>query len=239
MTTAPGNTETVAAGTLLVVDDDPTVAEVATRYLRREGYVVRHAADGPSALASVGALLPDLVVLDLMLPGVHGLEVLARLRETRRVPVIVLTALGDEGDRVTGLELGADDYLPKPFSPRELAARVRAVLRRARARTPDGQEIAVGPVHLDVCRGRATVRGAEVVLTAKEAALLHFFLLHPREAFRREVLLEQVWGWTIGDTSTVTVHVRHLREKVEQDPSRPELIRTVWGVGYRFDPGGP
>ena len=222
---------------VLVVDDDATVAEVAARYLQREGYATAVAADGPSALARAEALRPDLVVLDRMLPGMDGTEVLRRLRERMEVAVILLTAQTAEADRVAGLDLGADDYVTKPFSPRELVARVRAVLRRGHPASPElDRHLRAGPLELDLPARRLWVRGAEAPTTAREFDLLAFLVRHPGETFRREELLERVWGWTIGDTSTVTVHVRHLREKVEEDPSSPVLIKTVWSVGYRFDP---
>ena len=226
----------MTVGTVLVVDDDPTVAEVTSRYLEREGFVVGVATDGPSAIEAAARLEPDLVILDVLLPGLHGLDVLARLRRERPVPVILLTAKRLEADRIAGLELGADDYVSKPFSPRELVARVRAVLRRATPDTPAPDRLRVGPVELDEATRSARVRDEEVTLTSKEFDLLRFLLRHPHQAFRREELLERVWGWSIGDTSTVTVHVRHLREKIEADPASPTLLRTLWGVGYRFDP---
>ena len=223
---------------VLVVDDDATVAEVAARYLQREGYATAVAADGPGALARAEAWRPDVVVLDRMLPGMDGTEVLRRLRERTEVAVILLTALAAEADRVAGLDLGADDYVTKPFSPRELTARVRAVLRRRQPAAPAerARRLRAGPLELDPQARRLWVRGAEVPTTAREFDLLAFFVRHPGQAFRRDELLERVWGWTIGDTSTVTVHVRHLREKVEEDPSSPTLLSTVWSVGYRFDP---
>ncbi|MEU9923251.1 response regulator transcription factor [Streptomyces griseoluteus] len=230
---------TPSAGRVLVVDDDPTVAEVVAGYLVRAGHAVDHAADGPSALASAAGRWPDLVVLDLMLPGMDGLEVCARLREHGPVPVIMLTARGDEDDRVLGLEVGADDYVTKPFSPRELVLRVESVLRRTRpaGRAPGAPgPFAAAGLTLDTAARRATRNGTELALTLREFDLLAFFLRHPRRAFGREELMREVWGWDFGDLSTVTVHVRRLRGKVEQDPARPRLIRTVWGVGYRFEP---
>ncbi|MGI8683561.1 MAG: response regulator [Acidimicrobiales bacterium] len=229
-------------GRILVVDDDVTVAEVLTRYLEREGFAVDTVGDGEAALASAAASSPDLVVLDLMLPGIDGLEVCRRLRAagTVHVPVVMLTARGDEGDRVAGLEIGADDYVVKPFSPRELTARVKAVLRRAHGGAPDGTAGAGGPVlrggdvEVDTAGRVARVHGREVALTVREFDLLAFLAGHPGQVFRREELFEHVWGWTFGDTATVTVHVRRLREKIETDPSSPEHIVTVWGVGYRF-----
>ncbi|MER6467309.1 response regulator transcription factor [Streptomyces collinus] len=232
-----------ARGRVLVVDDDPTVAEVVTGYLERAGYTVDRAADGPAALERAAAHRPDLVVLDLMLPGMDGLEVCRRLREHGPVPVVMLTARGDEEDRVLGLEVGADDYVTKPFSPRELVLRVDSVLRRARPAAPQDPRGPYGPfgaagLSVDPAARRATKNGAELALTLREFDLLAFLLRHPGRAFAREELMREVWGWDFGDLSTVTVHVRRLRGKVEDDPARPRLIRTVWGVGYRFDVTG-
>ncbi|MGX1274200.1 response regulator transcription factor [Streptomyces phaeoluteigriseus] len=226
-----------AAARVLVVDDDLTVAEVVTGYLDRAGYTVDRADDGPTALARAAAHRPDLVVLDLMLPGMDGLEVCRRLRGQGPVPVVMLTARGDEDDRILGLEVGADDYVTKPFSPRELVLRVESVLRRARpaAVTPP---LSAAGLTVDPAARRATKNGTELALTLREFDLLAFLLRHPGRAFGREDLMQQVWGWDFGDLSTVTVHVRRLRGKVEDDPARPRLIQTVWGVGYRFDPQG-
>ncbi|MCD7437244.1 response regulator transcription factor [Streptomyces lincolnensis] len=223
-----------AGARVLVVDDDPTVAEVVSGYLDRAGYVVDRAGDGPDALARAAAHWPDLVVLDLMLPGMDGLEVCRRMRGRGPVPVIMLTARGDEDDRILGLEVGADDYVTKPFSPRELVLRVESVLRRTRPARPSGALRAAGLV-LDPEARRATKDGAELALTIREFDLLAFLLRHPGRVFGREDLMREVWGWDFGDLSTVTVHVRRLRGKVEDDPARPRLIQTVWGVGYRFD----
>ncbi|MFF0011840.1 response regulator transcription factor [Streptomyces sp. NPDC005374] len=219
---------------VLVVDDDPTVAEVVSGYLDRAGYAVDRAADGPDALARAAAHRPDLVVLDLMLPGMDGLEVCRRMRGRGPVPVIMLTARGDEDDRILGLEVGADDYVTKPFSPRELVLRVESVLRRTRPSQPSGQLSAAG-LSVDPGARRALKGGVELALTIREFDLLVFFLRHPGRVFGREDLMREVWGWDFGDLSTVTVHVRRLRGKVEDDPARPRLIQTVWGVGYRFD----
>ncbi|MFF9168526.1 MULTISPECIES: response regulator transcription factor [unclassified Streptomyces] len=232
-----GDDRTASSARVLVVDDDPTVAEVVAGYLVRAGCAVDRAADGPSALDQAERNHPDLVVLDLMLPGMDGLEVCRRLRERGPVPVIMLTARGDEDDRVLGLEVGADDYVTKPFSPRELVLRVRSVLRRTRPGPAPGPVTAAG-LALDPAARRATRDGAELALTLREFDLLAFFLRHPGHAFSREDLMREVWGWDFGDLSTVTVHVRRLRAKVEDDPARPRLIQTVWGVGYRFDPAG-
>ncbi|MFF2197955.1 response regulator transcription factor [Streptomyces sp. NPDC058157] len=231
---------------VLVVDDDPTVAEVVTGYLSRAGHSVHHAADGPAALDSAARHDPDLVVLDLMLPGIDGLEVCRRLRAERPVPVIMLTARGDEDDRIAGLELGADDYVTKPFSPRELVLRVESVLRRSRAAAPAAAAAGAGAgapltgagIRLDPKTRRAERNGRELLLTLREFDLLAHFLGHPGRAHGREELMRDVWGWEFGDLSTVTVHVRRLRAKIEDDPAAPRLIRTVWGVGYRFEAGG-
>ena len=224
---------------VLVVEDDRTVAEVVTRYLEREGFAVESVGDGHEALARADAHLPDLVVLDIMLPGLDGLEVCRRLRSHAPIPVVMLTARGSEEDRVLGLDLGADDYVSKPFSPRELTARVKAVLRRAGS--PLGEVDSAGTVdfdglQIDLGAREARVHGELATLTAREFELLAFLAGRPRQVFRRDELLEHVWGYTYGDTSTVTVHIRRLREKIEDDPSTPRRITTVWGVGYRFDP---
>jgi two-component system response regulator ResD len=220
---------------VLVVDDDPTVAEVVTRYLERDGHAVQTVGDGQAALDSALASPPDLVVLDLMLPGVDGLEVCRQLRALAPVPVIMLTARGDENDRIIGLDLGADDYVTKPFSPRELTARVRSVLRRSEAEPAvAGGVLRAGDLVVDPAARVAELAGRRLVLTQREFEMLAFLMRHPNRAFRREELLAEVWGYTYGDTSTVTVHVRRLREKIEEDPSAPTRIETVWGVGYRF-----
>jgi DNA-binding response OmpR family regulator len=229
-----------APSQILVVDDDATVSDVVARYLRRDGYAVDTVADGREALDRALAEPPDLVVLDLMLPGIDGLEVCRRLRALAPVPIIILTARGQESDRIMGLELGADDYVAKPFSTKELVARVRAVLRRAKgpltpAATPGARVHTDGDLQVDVAARQARL-GAEVVaLTAREFELLAFLIRHPFQAFSREEILEHVWGYRYGDTSTVTVHVRRLREKVEPDPPHPVRIATVWGIGYRWE----
>jgi DNA-binding response OmpR family regulator len=225
---------------VLVVDDEPIVREILQRYLSREGFVVTTAADGQAALDVFDAAKPDLIVLDLMLPRVDGLEVFRRIRQRDRTPVIMLTARGEEVDRVVGLDLGADDYVAKPFSPREIVARARAVLRRTRGAT-DG-EAADQPVRFDrleIDPGAREVRvaGQVVVLTPKEFDLLHFMASSPRRVFSRLQLLEELWDIAYeGDPSTVTVHIRRLREKMEGDPSNPRHLITVWGAGYRFEP---
>ncbi|MBA2695592.1 MAG: response regulator transcription factor [Actinobacteria bacterium] len=231
---------------VLVVEDDPQLAEVVAGYLSRAGFEVETAADGLKALAEVHTGRPDLVVLDLMLPGISGLEVLRRLRsEGSQVAVVVLSALGEDEDRVVGLERGADDYVVKPFSPRELVLRVQGLLRRVELGTGATlvpRTIVVGDLRVDV-PARSVHRGQErLVLSHREFDLLLFLATHPDQAFTKKELLRRVWGWDFGDTSTVTVHVRRLRQKVEQVPSEPELVTTVWGVGYRFEtpvPGVP
>jgi DNA-binding response OmpR family regulator len=223
---------------VLVVDDDPTVSDVVRRYLERAEYDVTLAMDGQGALDAVRDSRPDLVVLDLMLPGIDGLEVCRRLRrDDPNLPVVMLTALGDEADRVLGLSLGADDYVTKPFSPRELVLRVQSVLRRS-VREPaagSAEVLTDGDLVVDVARRVAQLGGRELALTVREFDLLAFLLRNPGRAFRRSDLLEAVWGWTFGDQSTVTVHMRRLREKIEDDPANPKRIVTVWGVGYRYE----
>jgi DNA-binding response OmpR family regulator len=224
---------------VLVADDDATVAEVVSRYLEREGFSVEVVSDGETALDRAMSHPPHLLVLDLMLPGIDGLEVCRRLRALAPVPVIMLTAKGDEADRVIGLELGADDYVAKPFSPKELTLRVKAVLRRASSPLAGvgdvPRRLTAGRVEVDVAAREVRVDGSVVALTARELELLAFLMRHSGQAYRREDLLQQVWGYSIGDTSTVTVHVRRLREKIEVDPAHPRHLVTVWGVGYRFD----
>ncbi len=223
---------------VLVVDDDPTITDVLARYLTRAGYEVLLAHTGTSALELAARGKPDLLVLDVMLPPPDGLEVCRQLRATSAVPVILLTALGNETDRLAGLELGADDYVTKPFSPRELVLRVHAVLRRSQS-GPLRWEPAVlrdGDLTIDLAAHEVTVGGRPLALTSREFDLLRFLLAHPRQAFTREQLLERVWGWDFGDVSTVTVHVRRLREKIEVQPADPHRIVTVPRVGYRFDP---
>ncbi|MBK1787160.1 response regulator transcription factor [Prauserella cavernicola] len=229
---------TETGGLVLVVDDDETVRDVVRRYLEVAGFTVEQAGDGEQALARFAARPPDLVVLDVMMPGVNGLEVCRRMRQTGQVPVVLLTALGEEEDRIAGLEIGADDYVTKPFSPRELALRVTSVLRRARmtAEAPMTTALSDGELRLDTGARKATLRGVELSLTAREFDLLAFFLAHPGQAFSRVDLLDRVWGWSFGDQSTVTVHVRRLREKIELDPASPGKVTTVWGVGYRYNP---
>jgi DNA-binding response OmpR family regulator len=228
---------------ILVVEDDLTVAEVVVDYLRHAGLQPRHAIDGQSAVEIATAWPPDLVVLDLMLPGGSGLDVCRRLRAGQDtpspLPVIMLTALSEESDRVLGLESGADDYVTKPFSPRELILRVQAVLRRASAAGPAvasvPEPVRSGRLEVDVAARRARCDDRELDLTVREFDLLTFFVSHPGRAFTRAELLEQVWGWSYGDLSTITVYVRRLRDKVERDPGAPDQLQTVWGVGYRWE----
>jgi DNA-binding response OmpR family regulator len=225
---------------VVVVEDDVAINEVVVRYLEREGFEVDSFGDGAVALAALLERPPDLLVLDLMLPGIDGVELFRRLRALAPVPVVMLTARGGESDRIIGLEMGADDYIAKPFSPRELVARVKAVLRRVQGsleRVEPGASpvLTVGDLEVDVVAHEARRGGATLALTAREFELLAFLMRHPGRAFRREELLEKVWGYTFGDTSTVTVHIRRLREKVEADPGDPRHLVTVWGIGYRFD----
>jgi two-component system, OmpR family, response regulator ResD len=228
--------QNAGVSTVLIVDDEPIVREVVVSYLRRDGFTTLEAGDGDEARRLLERGDPSLVVLDLMLPGMDGLELCRWIRSRSQLPVIMLTARGEESDRIVGLELGADDYVTKPFSPRELAARVRAVLRRADAEAEDHVErIAFGDVSIDAQAREVTKDGRLLALTAKEFDLLAFLASHPRRVFSREQLMERLWGYSAAhDTGTVTVHVRRLREKVEDDPSRPKHLQTVWGVGYRF-----
>ncbi|MEJ2747021.1 MAG: response regulator transcription factor [Anaerolineae bacterium] len=228
---------------ILVVDDEASVVEVVSLYLKRDGYEVRVARDGRAALQAIEMQLPTLVILDLMLPQVDGLEILRRLRANPDwdVPVIMLTARGQEVDRIYGLELGADDYVTKPFSPAELASRVKAVLRRVRRGDDEGEgerPLSFPNLHIDCKTRTVTLHDRPVDLTATEFDLLWFMASHPRQVFKRDQLLEKVWGFSeYVDPSTVTVHIRRLREKIEANPSQPERLLTVWGVGYKFDPG--
>jgi DNA-binding response OmpR family regulator len=222
---------------VLVVDDDETVREVVVSYLRAAGHDVAEAADGATGLSAHREERADLVVLDVMMPGLDGLEVCRRLRAAGDVPVILLTALGEEQDRVVGLETGADDYVTKPFSPRELVLRVESVLRRtAGDHTPVLPPLTTdGDLVVDRRRRTVTQGGTEKAFTTREFDLLAFLVAHPGQAFSREELMAQVWGWSFGDSSTVTVHVRRVREKVEADPTAPVRLVTVWGIGYRWD----
>ena len=228
-----------ARADILVVDDEPTIAEVLCRYLERAGYGTRVAADGHAAMAAVVEHTPDLIVLDLMLPGIDGLEVMRRVREhdRDRTAIILLTARGEESDRIVGLRLGADDYVVKPFSPAELVARVDAVLRRLDT-SPDAEPpLRFGELLIDPTARRVTIGAEEVALTQREFELLLFLARHPGQAFTRNQLMDLVWRYSFyTDTSTVTVHIRRLRAKIESDPALPRYIDTVWGVGYRFSP---
>ncbi len=222
---------------VLVVDDEPVVRDVVARYLRRDGFAVAEAGDGETARRLIEERDPGLVVLDVMLPGVDGLELCRWIRARSDVPVILLTARVEESDRIVGLELGADDYVTKPFSPRELSARVRAVLRRTNGPAARAEQRTYGDLVVDGGSREVTRAGERVALTAREFELLWFLSSHPRLAFSRDQLMDRVWGHaTAVDTGTVTVHVRRLREKIEADPANPVHVHTVWGVGYRFDP---
>ena len=223
---------------VLVVDDEPTIAHVVSRYLQRAGYVTQVAGDGEEALRLAASRPPDLVVLDLMLPGVDGLEVMRRLHERERVSVILLTAKGEASDRIAGLRLGADDYVVKPFLPAELVARVDAVLRRAEPEQAEPEEpLSFDGFEIDPACRRVTAHGEDVQLTVREFDLLLHLARHPGQVFSRDQLMDAVWQYTFyTDTSTVTVHMRRLRAKVEEDPGRPRWLQTVWGVGYRFQP---
>lgn len=224
---------------VLVVEDDPTVREVTRRYLSAAGYAVDEAVDGPGGVRAAREHRPDVVVLDVMLPGLSGWDVCRTLREVHPpLPILMLSALGEEDHRITGLQLGADDYLTKPFSPRELVLRVASILRRATQPSETGSagplvdgDLVLDPVARAVRRG-----GAPLALTTREFDLLAYLLTHPGRAYTRAELLADVWGWEFGDESTVTVHVRRLREKIEPDPTHPRRIATVWGTGYRYDP---
>jgi DNA-binding response OmpR family regulator len=223
--------------TILVVDDEPIVREIVVRYLEREGYRTLEADDGDSARSAIERSGADLVVLDVMLPGTDGLELCRWIRSRSELPVIMLTARGEEADRIVGLELGADDYVTKPFSPRELAARVRTVLRRSGPGTAPGRRVDFGDVVLEQETREARKAGAELRLTTKEFDLLWFLASHPRRVFSRDQLMVSVWGYEAAlDSGTVTVHVRRLREKIEDRPSQPRHLQTVWGVGYRLVP---
>ncbi|WP_110513802.1 response regulator transcription factor [Herpetosiphon llansteffanensis] len=227
---------------ILVVDDEPNIREVVGLYLRREGHNVTEASDGEEALRLARQQPPDLVVLDLMLPKVTGLEVCRRLQSDQRTPVIMLTAKSEENDRIIGLGVGADDYVVKPFSPRELVARVEAVLRRVQPQPdsppPDERPIELGALRVDPRTRDVQVAGKSISLTAREFDLLYFLARHRERVFTRDQLMELVWGYTFSaDTSTVTVHIRRLREKIEDDPTAPRYLQTVWGVGYKLSAG--
>lgn len=224
---------------ILVVEDEPSIREVVALYLERAGFIVSCVEDGDTALAEIEGHDPDLVIMDLMLPGIDGWTLTQFLRERDDTPIIMLTARRDEADRIAGLEMGADDYVVKPFSPQELVSRVRAVLRRTHGSTlkAASKPVEFDGLHIDPSTRVVRVRGEEIELTAKEFDLLHHLASHPRQVFNRDQILDSVWGMAeYIDPSTVTVHVRRLREKIESDPSEPTWIQTVWGVGYKFEP---
>jgi DNA-binding response OmpR family regulator len=223
---------------ILVVDDEKQIVEVLKMYLERDGFRVSTASDGAAALAAFESQPPDLVLLDLMLPQVDGLEVFRRLRAKHATPIIMLTARGEEIDRILGLELGADDYIVKPFSPREVVARVKTVLRRAAGAREEssGKAVEVGELLIDPTTREVNIGARQIELTSKEFDLLYFLAMHPGQVFTRAQLLDRVWGYKFfGDASTVTVHVRRLREKIEANPTEPRFVTTVWGVGYKFE----
>src|SRR5437764_2550910 len=222
--------------TVLVVDDEPIVRDVVTRYLERDGHTILAAGTGDEARGLIEGKAPSLVVLDVMLPGkTDGLDICRWIRSSSELPVILLTARGDEADRIVGLELGADDYVTKPFSPRELASRVKTVLRRANGGPSPQERVSAGRLELDAARREVLRDGEPLALTAKEFDLLWFLAANANRVFSRDQLMDRVWGYSAAlDTGTVTVHIRRLREKLEADPSRPELLETVWGVGYRL-----
>lgn len=226
------------SNTILIVEDEPNIAEVVSLYLRRAGFQVRLAEDGLSAIASLEEQLPDLLILDLMLPGVDGLALTRWLRERSDVPIIMLTARRHEADRIAGFELGADDYVVKPFSPQELVSRVKAVIRRSRPVQRDNETaLSFEVLRIDPQKHLVIVNDLEVILTVREFDMLWLLAKHPRQVFSRQQLLERVWGISeYIDPGTVTVHIRRLREKIEPDPSNPKHILTVWGVGYKFEP---
>jgi DNA-binding response OmpR family regulator len=224
---------------VLIVDDEPMVRDVLARYLRRSGFIAESAGDGEAAIAAFDASRPDLVLLDLMLPRIDGFSVFRSIRARAATPVIMLTARGDETERIAGLELGADDYVAKPFSPREVVARVQAVLRRQSPRggPSEKESLAFDDLEIDGVSREVRVSGRLVALTPKEFDLLYMMALSPRTVFTRSELLAELWDLAFeGDPSTVTVHIRRLREKIERDPSKPRRLVTVWGVGYRFEP---
>jgi two-component system response regulator ResD len=222
--------------TILVVDDDRELADIVVGYLARAGHEATVIDNGRTALERITSAPPDLIVLDLMLPEIDGLEVCRRVRaEHPELPIVMLTALGEAEDRIAGLEVGADDYITKPFSPRELVLRIDSVLRRTRSYSNGRAVLVAGSITLDTAARRVTREGRELSLTVRELDLLSYLMAHPGRAFNRAELMQEVWGWSYGDQSTVTVHVRRLREKVEDDPTNPSLIRTVWGIGYRLE----
>jgi DNA-binding response OmpR family regulator len=226
-----------AGASVLVVDDEPTIGDVVSRYLRRAGFQTRVALDGPQAIAMSAEQAPDLVILDVMLPGLDGIEVMRRLHEgeRERPAVILLTARGEESDRIAGLRRGADDYVVKPFSPGELVARVQAVLRRGAPSTAEETPLEIDAIRIDPTERAVRISGEPVMLTPREFDLLLFLASHPGTVFSRAQLIELVWQFPVySDSSTVTVHIRRLRAKIEPDPESPTYIQTVWGIGYRF-----
>ncbi|VXB72561.1 Transcriptional regulatory protein WalR [Arthrobacter sp. 9V] len=235
MTTHTGTSAEPGNRRILLVEDEKTIADVVRDYLVKAEFQVDVAGDGFTALELAASRQPDLVILDRMLPGLDGVEVCRRLRQTMSVPVIMVTALGTEDDRILGLEMGADDYVTKPFSPRELVLRVKSVLRRSIKEFTPEPPVEVAGLHLDPASRTVTHRRVPLALTVREFDLLAFLMRRPNQVFSREELIKAVWGWDFGDLSTVTVHVRRLREKIEANPTKPELLKTVWGVGYRFD----
>jgi len=229
----------MSGATILIVEDEPSISEVVCLYLTRAGYQVLSAADGLEALNILDRHMPDLVILDLMLPKIDGLKITRLLREHNDLPIIMLTARREEADRITGLELGADDYVVKPFSPQELVSRVRAVLRRSQGSPPEShaRSLTFSELTIDPKTRLVTAQGREIVLTVKEFDMLWLLACHPRQVFTRDELLEQVWGLSdYIDPGTVTVHIRRLREKIETNPSNPAHLLTVWGLGYKFEP---
>lgn len=223
---------------ILVIDDEETIREVVRRYLERDGFSVEEAADGFEALDLIRSISPDLIILDLMLPGIDGLSLTQHIRQDRQIPILMLTAKGEASDRIRGLDLGADDYVAKPFSPQEVVSRVRAILRRTNKETQAGigKTIILGDLTIDPVSRMVSLEGDTVTLTAKEFDLIYFFARNPRQVFSRAQLLEHVWGDELyTDPSTVTVHIRRLREKIENDPSKPKYLLTVWGIGYKLE----
>lgn len=227
-----------APPSVVIVEDDPTVRRAVGAYLRANGYAVSAYGDGVSARAALAESIPDVVIVDRMLPGISGDELCREVRAVSDVPIMLLTALGQVEDRIEGLESGADDYLAKPFSMRELLLRIGAMVRRARNAEAARGELTAGDFTIDLTRRRVLVRGSEIVLTGREYELLLFLVRHPDRPLARNEILREVWGWTVGEPSTVTVHVRRLREKIEVDPKDPRHLHTEWGIGYRFDPAG-
>ena len=225
---------------ILIVEDEPSIAEVVSIYLQRAGFQTRHAADGKTAMTLAEEKIPDLAIIDIMLPEIDGLSLTRWLRNRSNLPIILLTARREEADRIAGLEMGADDYVIKPFSPQELVSRVRAVLRRTsreQSEAEPGQALSFENLTIDARSRTVTMPGKEVMLTAKEFDMLYLLASHLRQVYTRDQLLERIWGGTAYiDPGTVTVHVRRLREKIEDDPSSPKHILTVWGVGYKFEP---